>query len=298
MLLRWILSSLLSFSMAVMPTEAAESSIISVPDYLEYSPHRQLLEYALAVTAAEYGNVELSYNPEMVQGRSEQLLIEGKALHLAVFAPSPERERELIPIYFPLSQGLLGFRVCLIAKGQQHRFDDIHTLDDWRRAELILGQGTHWPDVVILRSNNLQVVTNPLYHLLFNMTLQQRFNCFARSLDEVQRDLANQHAVGLEMEQKLLLYYPQPSLFFVSRSYPQLAERLQKGLELGWQSGFVQQHFQQHYGDIVQQIRCQQRRLIKLENPFLSKAAAAAIQRFAYTPEQLLMAPVQSCPNN
>lgn len=295
MSLRWMLCSLLGLNMLATPLAAMASSVISVPDYLEHSPHRQLLEYALTATAAEYGTVELSFNPDMVQGRLEQLLVEGRALHLAVLTPSPEREQALLPIYFPLSQGLPGFRVCLIAKGQQYKFDGIQTLDDWRRAELIFGQGTHWPDVAILRSNNLQVVTNPLYQLLFNMVLQQRFDCFARSLDEIQRDQAHEHAVGLAMEQKLLLYYPQPSLFFVSRNHPQLAERLQKGLELGWQSGFVQQHFQRHYGDIVQQIRCQQRRLIKLENPLLSQFVAEAIARFSYTPEQLLMVPGQHC---
>lgn len=295
MWLRIVLIILLSCNLTVTPVQAAPSTTLLVPEYLADSPHRELLEYALAVTAAEYGTIALSFSEDMVQGRSEQLLREGKMLHLAVFAPSPEREQTLLPVYFPLSSGLLGFRVCIIAAGQQYRFDAIETLDDWRRIELVIGQGTHWPDVDILRSNNLLVVTNPLYQLLFEMTRQQRFDCFSRSLDEVERDLAHSNAAGLEMEQRLLLYYPQPSLFFVSRSYPQLAERLQKGLEHAWRTGFLQQHFQRHYGAIVRKIRCQPRRLLKLENPLLSPATAAAMQQFAYSPEQLLDASAQNC---
>ncbi|MDP5032420.1 hypothetical protein [Paraglaciecola sp.] len=282
-----VLYALLCLMQLVSSTHASEPSLIIVPDHFEDSPHRLLLEYALRVTAEKYGHVEISYSYEMVQGRSHQQLIDGTSLHLAAFAPSPERERELIPIYFPLTQGLLGFRVCLIAKNQKHKFDDVRTLDDWRQAKLVIGQGAHWPDVEILRSNGLQVETNPIYSLLFDMTRQLRFDCFLRSISEVQSDLASPHADDLEMEPHLLLYYPQPSLFFVSRRYPILAERIQKGMEMGWQSGFLQQHFQQHYGQIVQQIRCQQRRLIKLDNPLLSQASFEALKRYAYTPEQL-----------
>ena len=279
----------------VRPAGAAEPARIIVPDYLESSPHRKVLEYALTVTAEQYGHVGITYSHEMVQGRAHQQLIDGTSLHLAVFAPSVERERDLIPIYFPLTQGLLGFRVCLIAKHQQHKFRDIHTLDDWRKAKLIIGQGAHWPDVAILQSNQLHVDTNPIYALLFEMTRQLRFDCFLRSIGEVESDLACPHAEGLEMEPHLLLYYPQPSLFFVSRRYPLLAERIQKGLEIGWQSGFMQQHFQQYYGKITKQIRCQQRRLIKLDNPLLSKAASEALTRIAYTPEQLFAYDAKFC---
>ena len=40
------------------------------------------------------------------------------------------------------------------------------------------------------------------------MVRQQRFDCFARSVDELVRDLQNEHASGLVAEQQLLLPYP------------------------------------------------------------------------------------------
>ncbi|GHG59268.1 hypothetical protein GCM10010919_01650 [Alishewanella longhuensis] len=266
-------------------------------DYLETSPHRELIELALNLTAAEYGPVVLTFSGVMVQGRAEQELKEGKRLHLAVFAPSPERERDLLPVYFPLSQGLLGYRVCIIAYGQQSRFDLINSLQGWRNADLSIGQATHWPDVTILRHNNITVVTNPIYTLLFEMVRQQRFDCFARSLDELNRDLQSAHATDLVAEQQLLLHYPQLSMIFVSRSFPQLAERLDKGLALAWQRGLVQQHFQRHYGDFIEKTRCQQRRIIKLENPSLSEQSRQALQKYALPPEQLLAKPTQACPS-
>lgn len=286
---------LLSFWLAFhFPTLAAATPIIAA-DYLETSPHRELIEYALQLTEAEYGPATLTFSGEMVQGRAEQLLRDGKLLHLVVFAPSPERERELLPVYFPLSQGLLGYRVCIINSGQQFKFDQINSLQDWQEADLSIGQGTHWPDVPVLRFNNLTVVTNPLYSLLFEMVRQQRFDCFARSVEELARDLKNEHATGLVAEQNLLLFYPQLSMIFVSKSFPQLAERLQKGLELAYANGMVQRHFQRHYGETVDKLRCEKRRLLKLDNPLLSEASRQALRRFAYLPEQLIAAPVKSC---
>ncbi|EJI87104.1 hypothetical protein AEST_01450 [Alishewanella aestuarii B11] len=277
-----------------LPAVGAATPIIAA-DYLETSPHRELIEYALKVTEADYGPATLTFSGEMVQGRAEQLLKDGKLLHLVVFAPSPERERDLLPVYFPLSQGLLGYRICIINNGQQYKFDPVKTLQDWQKADLTIGQGTHWPDVAVLRHNNLTVVTNPLYSLLFEMVRQQRFDCFARSADELARDLQSEHATGLVAERRLLLHYPQLSMIFVSQSFPQLAERLQKGLEQAHADGVVQRHFRRHYGAIIDQLRCEQRQLLKLENPQLSEASRQALLRFASTPEQLLAAPAAAC---
>lgn len=273
---------------------SAATEIIAA-DYLETSPHRELIELALRLTEAEYGSAVLTFSSEMVQGRAEQELKEGKRLHLVVFAPSPERERDLLPVYFPLSQGLLGYRACIIADGQQAKFDHIVTLQDWQKAELSVGQAAHWPDVTILRHNNITVVTNPIYQLLFDMVRQHRFDCFARSFDELNRDLQRPPARGLVAEQQLLLYYPQLSMIFISRSYPQLAERLEKGLTLAWQQGLVQQHFQRHYGEMIDEARCMQRRIIKLENPLLSEESRVALQKYALSPEQLLVKPIGTC---
>lgn len=279
----------------LIPAYAQQPTIVRVPDYLEQSPHRPLLEYALTITAPEYGEVELAFATAMVQGRAEQSLLAGDALHLAVFAPSPERESALLPVYFPLNGGLLGYRVCLIAEGQQSKFDAIATAEDWRKAELIFGQGAHWPDVAILRSNNLQVVTNPKYELLFDMARSHRFDCFARSIEEVEYDKASVNAQGLMIEQQVLFYYPQASFFFVSPRYPQLAERLQKGLEQAAKNRVIQQHFETYFGTIVQQIRCQNRRLIRLDNPLLSPKVVLALQQFAYAPEILLRYDASLC---
>lgn len=262
---------------------------------LQNSPHRELVEYALTVTEPEYGPAILVFSEQMTQGRVGQLVKAGEVLDLAVFAPDIERENTLLPVYFPLSRGLLGYRVCLIKQGQQSKFNLIASLDDWRRAELLIGQGANWPDVEVLRANNLQVTTNPIPPLLFNMLRQQRFDCFARGINEVEHELQQVYAAGLMLEERILLYYPQPALLFVAPSKPELAKRLQLGLERAWTDGYMQQHFTRRYGAAVNQLRCEKRQLLMLENPLLSANVRQAMAKYAITPEQLFAVPGENC---
>lgn len=263
---------------------------------LQSSPHLELVNYALKVTEPEYGAVELMFVESMTQGRVEQLLKAGELLQLAIFAPSIARENTLLPVYFPLSLGLLGFRVCLIPPEQQARFTDIHSVDDWLKAELLIGQGSNWPDVDILRANNFLVTVNPVPELLFKMLKQQRFDCYARSINELAYELSLPEAKGLVVENSLLLFYPQPAMLFVSPSQPVLAERLQKGLEQAWHTGFIHIHFAKHYGTLIRQLACEQRRVLLLNNPFLTAKVQHMMQQYALDPQQLFNTDLQQCP--
>lgn len=255
---------------------------------LQHSPHLELVEYALHVTEADFGAASLIFAEPMTQGRVEQLLRTGELLHLAVLAPNLQREKALLPVYFPLSRGLLGFRVCLINPAQQKKFEQINNLADWIKAEILIGQGANWPDVEILRANNLLVTTNPIPALLFEMLRQQRFDCFARGINEINYELALPEAKGLSLESNLLLFYPQPAMLFVAPNKSDLANRLQLGLEHAWQSGFMAAHFTKHYAALIRQIGCERRTLLRLKNPALSPATALAMLKYAITPEQLL----------
>lgn len=277
------------------PLMATQMTHITAIYELQQSPHLELVEYALKVTADDYGPTTLHFAEPMSQGRVEQALRSGDLLQLAVLAPSPERENTLRAVYIPLSFGLLGYRVCLIHPANQSHFAKIFSRDDWIQAGLLIGQGAEWPDVEVLRANNLPVVTNPLPYLLFEMLRQNRFECYARGLNEIAQELTSPQAKGLVLEANLLLFYPQPALLFVAPNQPVLQARLQRGLELAWQDGFMQQHFSRHYSAIVQQLHCYPRRVITLDNPLLSEASLLAMKKFAYTPAQILLQATNRC---
>lgn len=274
---------------------AATTMHIKAVDYLQEPVNLELLEYVLQITEAEYGPATLEFTAGMVQGRAEQALKEGNTLHLSAFAPTIEREKMLLPVYFPITQGLLGYRICLVVESQLPRFEKIASVQDWRQAELVIGQGAHWPDVDVLRANNLLVVTNPRHDLLLKMLQQQRFDCFSRSINELEKEQVAYTMANVVVEPELLLYYPQPDFFFVSPKYPQLAERLSKGLKQAWESGFTQKHFERYYGKILRQVRCQQRRLLILENPLLSAETRQSLATYALSPADFTAMPTQLC---
>src|SRR5690606_23931560 len=88
-------------------------------------------------------------------------------------ATRPDLERDYTPIRFPIMKGLLGHRIMIIHPDRQLNFNRVQSLADLQ--SLVLGQGVGWPDVTILRSNGLDVITTSKYQNLFYMADGQRF---------------------------------------------------------------------------------------------------------------------------
>ena len=226
-----------------------------------------LLRLSLDLTVPEYGPYRLIASPPMEQGRAVKELQSGELVQIGVFAPDEERERELLAVHIPLAKGLLGWRVCLIRQGDEGRFAAIHSLADWRRSGLIIGQHRSWPDTQLLRANGLNVMAGNLYEALFNMLRKQRFDCFLRSVIEVEDEL-KQHP-DLAIEPHLVFRYPLALLFFVSPKYPELAQRIELGLQRARQTGDFDRIFEEGFGSTIRRLQLDQRQRLELNNPDL-----------------------------
>ncbi|WP_421233990.1 hypothetical protein [Aeromonas jandaei] len=227
----------------------------------------QLLRLSLDLTVPEYGPYQLVSSPPMEQGRTVKELHSGELVQVGVFAPDEERERDLLAVHIPLAKGLLGWRVCLIRQGDEGRFAAIHSLVDWRRSGLIIGQHRSWPDTQLLRANGLNVMAGNLYEALFNMLRKQRFDCFLRSVIEVEDEL-KQHP-DLAIEPHLVFRYPLALLFFVSPKYPELAQRIELGLQRARQTGDFDRIFEEGFGSTIRRLQLDQRQRLELNNPNL-----------------------------
>ncbi|SIR20374.1 transporter substrate-binding domain-containing protein [Aeromonas hydrophila] len=230
----------------------------------------KLLIRALDLTASEYGDYHFVRSSEMEQGRAIRALQSG-GMDIAVFAPDLERERTLLPVPIPVDKGLLGWRVCMIMPDRQQNFLKIFSLNDWRESGLIIGQLNTWPDTEILRSNKLLVEETAIYENLFKMLSKGRFDCFLRSVIEVE-DEFKKHPDFI-IESHLLFYYPLPLLYFVTPSNPQLAQRIQIGLTRLIVLGEYDRIIEQEVTGVVKRLGLEQRRVIELKNynltPFL-----------------------------
>jgi hypothetical protein len=203
----------------------------------------------------------------MEQGRAVKELRSGELVQIGVFAPDGERERELLAIHIPLAKGLLGWRVCLVRQGDEGRFAAIGSLVDWHRAGLSIGQHRSWPDTQLLRANGLKVTVGNLYEALFNMLRKKRFDCFLRSVIEIEDEL-RQHP-DLAIEPRLVFRYPLALLFFVSPKYPELAQRIELGLQRARQSGAFDRVFEEGFGSTIRRLKLDERVRLELHNPDL-----------------------------
>lgn len=255
----------------------ADSTVEPTRDYILWyrnydSPAiRSLVELALLKTP-EYGRFRLIRSEEISQGRVLRELSrnQSRLVDIANVATSRERENKLTAIPIPIDGGLLGFRVCVVLSEQLRHFADISNLKDLEMSDIRIGQGSHWPDTDVLRSNNIKVVTHTRYEILVEMLRNDRFECFARGVSEVLYDLQIEQDPRLVIEPNLLIAYAMPSYLFVAPEDQPTAHRLQLGMERAIQDGSFSVFLRNYYGRAAQTLNLQRRRVLVLDNPFLS----------------------------
>lgn len=250
-------------------TALATETIIVWDRTYDQASMLQVLQLALDKTA-NAGNYQLVRSINMEQGRVMRELNNSKLVDVSAFAPSIEREHAAIAIRIPVSKGLLGYRVCLVRAGETDKFKGITTADDWIKSDYLIGQGAHWPDTQILLANGFKVIESVRYKPLFHMLLKHRFDCFPRSINEVLTELKLPENSDLALENNLVFQYRLPTFFFVNKSKPDLANRIEKGLKLAIRDGSFDTLFYKHNKTALKTIDISQRHIIKLNNPYLS----------------------------
>lgn len=231
-----------------------------------------LVELALQKTP-EYGDFRIIRSEELSQGRVLRDLSndQSRLVDIANVATSAERENVLTAIPFPVDGGLLGFRVCVVLPESLPKFAGIENLEDLRASQIRIGQGSHWPDTPVLEANGIPVVTHSRYEILFGMLRNERFDCFARGVSEVLYDLEMEQDPNLVIEPNLLIAYPMPSYLFVGPEDQEIAHRLQLGIERAIHDGSFSEFLKSYYARAVRHLNLDRRRVIALENPFLSE---------------------------
>ncbi|WP_432454941.1 hypothetical protein ACRRS0_05640 [Agarivorans sp. QJM3NY_29] len=226
-----------------------------------------VLQLALANTQTSHGPFIVRSSPtKMFQERSIQQLKANKTVDVIWTMSSREREAELLPIRIPLLKGLLGQRLLMIRREDLARFEKIDNLS--QLASLLAGQGHGWPDSQILAYNKLPVVEGATYQGLFGMLARRRFDYFPRGVSEIDSELQTYSEFNFVVEPRLLLSYRAPIYFFVNSGNRQLAERIEQGLLLAIDNGDFERLFTSYGYDKFAE-RLNERRVLKLDNPFL-----------------------------
>lgn len=262
----------------------APQAVLYPDDSPRYAEYIDLLRAALDATLATDGPYTLeSSGLVMNEARFFEEAARGRGVNVVWGATDAAREKALLPIRIPLSRGLLGYRLFLIRKGDQGRFDQVRTAADLRAFSF--GLGFAWGDIPIYQAAGFTVQTS-LYDQLFPMLAGGRFDILSRGVNEIFDEFARFSGAepGLAIEQHLALHYPYPFYFFVSPAQPQLAARIDKGLRTLVRDGRFERIFLRHNQSNIGQARLGERHVIELANPGLPAGTPLGDPRLWFRP--------------
>ena len=256
---------------------------------IRYNYHWEILKAALDATAEKFGPYSLT--PSILMNEDRQLYeIRQKTglLTVMIRETNNENEKSLFPVRIPIDRNLLGYRVFLIHKKDRGLFSAVSSLADLR--EITLGQGKGWGDVDILKAAGFDVVTEVYYDKIFSRLMAGNFTGFPRGVTEVLAEYEQRRETmrDLVIEDSLLLYYPLPTYFW----FPQddegalLAKRVEEGMQLLIKNGQYERLFQKYYGSLIDRLHLRERKVFRIDNPFLPHTTPFSDKKLWYDPTQ------------
>ncbi|MDZ4262709.1 MAG: hypothetical protein U1B30_10300 [Pseudomonadota bacterium] len=244
---------------------------INNEDYYFY----RVLELALRKTDAQWGAAQIKQLPYRLEDKRLRTGLTRGMVDVLWSPTSTEFEQKMLPVRVSLLKELNNYRLLLIRKDEQSRFSVIHTLEDLR--QLKGGMSSQWIDARIMEHNNLPLVQAVGYGKLFKMLAAKRFDYFSRGLYQIQSEVNFYPELELQIEQKLMLSYPNEVFFFVSNNNADLAKRLETGLKIALRDGSFDKLFNSipRYQWGMELLKKHQRRVITLQ-PLPRKNPAVA----------------------
>ncbi len=224
---------------------------------------------------------------DMTQARVNEEVRSGGILDLAWTTSDAAWESRVLPIRICLYKGLLGYRVFIINKHDQAKFDRITTLEELK--QLTFGQGRTWADAAILEANGFKLVKANKYPSLFHMVEGGRFDAFPRGVHEPFGELAQRPDMELAVEKNLMVAYKMPMYFFVSPQNSELASDIERGLNIAIDDGSFDRAFfnARAVRDVMEKADMKSRRVFYLDNPTLSKETPLDRAELWFDPQDL-----------
>jgi hypothetical protein len=234
----------------------------------------ELVALLLRLSDEKYGPSQLVVSDRVmspVRGREKLKL--GHEIH---FHSAPILYREFdqdisIILPFNILNNLLGYRQAIIRRSDQALFEMASKSPSLLKT-MVAGQGQYWPDVRVYEHNGFNVMEAESFDHLFPMLQLKRYDYLPLGIGEVQDAIGvkGDDEYDLILMQNLVLFYPWPVYIMVSKTKPELAERLNHGYQIAQRKGDYQALFDAHFSEIIRRHNHPGTRLILLENPMLT----------------------------
>ncbi|MCJ8318601.1 MAG: transporter substrate-binding domain-containing protein [Colwellia sp.] len=230
----------------------------------------EVLLRALDISKQHYGPFTLEYiNVDMTTNRALISISTDKLINLFIAPASKKWEKGTIPIKVPIRLGLLSYRLLLINKNNLDKFNKVESLTDLKK--LTAGLQSGWTTTDIFNEHNIKSIIGHSFEGLFLMLDKNRFDYFPRAIYEAYDELENRkHTLtDIVVEPTIALYIPMPTYVYVSSSEPQIAKRLEFGLQKMATNGELKAILNMYYKEDIARANLQQRKIIEIKNPYI-----------------------------
>lgn len=271
-----ITQRLLFSGVALLYSALAFSSdiLVNKPDSIKDSryeyPH-QLLQKILDVTSTEYGHSNVKH-AKSVMSRDRLLIsmLDGQQVHVVAEAPKPDWIKQLLVIRIPVRKGIQGYRLFFIHKKDRFAIAQVESLKDLQQFKT--GSGEGWSTASAMANAGFEVVTGSSYNGLFHMLERGRFATLGRGINEIYAELEAQQAEhpSLTIDKTLALHIPLPTYFFVTPKMPELARRIEIGLQQLIQNGEFEKLFFFHHEEVIEKSKLKSRKVFHINNTNLT----------------------------
>lgn len=258
------------FFPCLISTACSEVISLHIP-IVDDSPELHLFFHELLGSAIkEVGHIPDLISEKLPQLRIKHYLANGK-ISIYWSIENSEANRKYIPIKIGLTGGLIGKRVLLIKKGDQHFYDGVKNLEDFKKLNLVAGMGQGWFDINIWKKHGLKYKeSSGNWKSIFKMIpLGRDYNYISRGINEITAE-AKQYP-ELKIETKLVFIYDLDFRFYLSKSginagakYKDIIELALKNAE---KSGLIGRLVKKYWFDDFKNLHYDKRIKIHLEVP-------------------------------
>ena len=225
----------------------------------------------------------INYLGEFEYSAAVQML-KGDEIDALWTAADPVAEEELRAVYVPIYRGTLGYRLAIVEQEKVNILREVRSVSDLQKMWVC--QGKLWSDTLILEANGLTVAKSLKYPPLFRMLEADRCEYFPRGMFEPWAELETHKELNLTVDSHLLIRYTNPYLYYVRRENAEMAADMEAVFGAMYDDGTFQETFFSNGAvqDALEKSRLGQRRILDLDNPFVSDAIRNIPKRYWYEP--------------
>lgn len=265
---QYILSSFL-FILCLINAQAKEINL-HLPIVNE-SPQQHLFYHELITTALNDIGYKVNVTTELLPHRRAINYLETGKVSLFWMFHSKQRDKEYIPIHINLTNNLVGRRLLFIKKSEQHLYDQVNNLNDFRQLKLVGGMGKNWYDVQVWQLNNLlyKEKEGNWSTIFTRMSIDTGINYFSRGINEIIVE-SRQHP-ELDIEKRLALIIDRDFRFYLSKkgskAVSQYKEVISEALQIAENTGLINKLVKKYWAKDLEQLNFDDRIDIHLLTP-------------------------------